>query len=605
MSKYDYLRRIFNPSIVGDNINAWLQGIAAGDDILDNNAQALFKSLFAKTAEKEFLDIHGSNVGIPRPVGIGISDSAYRRVITETPHFEISRNAILNVLDIYFDSSLTRAFVETGVSENYVLTDGSALSILIDEKKIYNIVFNSSDFSNINSITALELSSIISQKLKEKGSDAFALAYFDSSGRTERVRLFTNTLGSAGSVRVSGGTANNSLQFNTLIDTTESVTTQLRIENYTSSVTRLSGITTRFTWIAGQNPGFSAVESGDYVNVSGNQFNVNNQGSFTITNVVNGSVSFAYFEILNQNSVTQTLTISDVNNINFFRPLKKTVFSEQQYAALIEGRPSESLVFIPATTSVVERTPTEGGAYISEIYYTINHSNASFTSGETIIGISSNASGILASQTATTQSIFGNVQGKFTVGEVLLGEQSRVTATLTSSVANLDNLFKTNYLVDLNGYIITNISTSSQTPLIASNNYNIMTVDSTNGFVTTGGYLYFNIGYNNEEQLVPYRAVLNSKDILLDSSYKFKQSHAIGADVIFIKTKQKYTPPGDDSDKGSFLTDLAIARNSCVSVINRIRGSGLNFEVEVKYPSDIGLGNQGRTNSDVLWIYGE
>ncbi len=605
MARYDYLRRLLNPAIVGDNINSWLKGLAEGDDFLDNNASELFKSLFAKTATGEFLNIHGSNVGIPRPNSVGISDTAYRRIITETPYFEISRNAILNVLDIYFDTSLTRAFSEAGVSENYTLEDGLSLDILIDEKHLYTIVFNTADFSSISSITALELSSVISQKLKEKNSTAFALAYFDASGQTERVRLFTNTLGSAGSVRITGGTANNSLQFDSLITTTESITTEFKIENYTSSVTHLSGITTRFTWTGGQSPGLSAVKLGDYVNVSGNQFNTYNQGSFTITNVVNGSISFSYFEINNANSVTQTLTVSNIDNITFFRPLKKTVFNEQQYAALIEGVPGESLVFIPATTSVIERTPTEGGAYISEIYYTMNHSSGTFTSGETVIGSSSNASGILSSQTTSTVSILGNVQGSFITGETLLGEQSRVTATLTTSVSNLDNLFKTNYLVNLNDYIITNVATSTVTPIISNNNYNILTVNSTNGFITTGGYLYFNIGYNNEEQLVPYRAILNTKDILLDSSYKFVHSHPIGSDLIFIKDKNKYTPPGDDSDKGSFLTDLAIARNSCVSVINRIKGAGLSFDIEVKYPSDIGLGNQGKTNSDILWIFGE
>ncbi len=605
MSRYDYLRRIFNPAIIGDNINSWLQGIAAGDDFLDNNSAALFKSLFAKTAEGEYLDIHGSNVGIPRPNGIGISDNAYRRIITETPHFEISRNAILNVLDIYFDTSLTRGFAETGVSENFSLVDDCDLQILIDEKRLYTIVFNSSDFTSISNITALELSSVISQKLKDKGSEAFALSYFDASGQTEKVRLFTNTLGAAGSVRITGGTANNYLQFNTLVTTTESVTTQIKIENYKSGVIDLSGITTRFTWTGGQNPGFSAVQTGDYVNISGTQFNSSNQGSFTITNVVNGAVNYSYFEIKNANSVTQTLTISNVDNITFFRPVKNTVFNEQQYAVLIEGEPGKSLAFIPATTSVVERTPTTGGAYISEIYYTLTHSSGTFTSGETIIGSTSNASGVLSSQTTSTSSVLGNVQGTFIAGETLTGEQSRVTVTLTASVARLDNLFKTNYLVDLNDYVLTNISTTTLTPIYSNGNYSILTVHSTNGFVTTGGYLYFNIGYNNEEKLVPYRAVLNSKDILLDSSYKFENSHPIGSDLIFIKNKSKYAPPGDDSDKGSFLTDLAIARNSCVSVINRIKGSGLNFDIEIKYPSDIGLGNQGKTNSDILWIYGE
>lgn len=604
MAKYDYLRTLLNPAISGPNINSWLQGIAEGDDFLDNNAQELFKSLFAKTAEGQFLDIHGSNNGIARPFGIGISDSAYRRIVTETTNFEISRNAILNVLDIYFDTSLTRAFTETELSENYSLVDGTDLSIVIDEKYVYNLTFETSDFDSISNITAIELASVISQKLNTIGASAFALAYFDASGQNEKVRLFTNTLGTAGSVRIVGGTANLYLKFNTYINTTESTTTQLRIENYTSGVTNLNGITTRFTWIGGQDPGFVALSKDDYIVVSGSQFNDNNQGSFTITNVVNGSVSFSYFEILNQNSVTQTLTISNVNNITFFTPTKRTVFSQEQYAAVIEGEPNETLVFIPATTSVIERTPTEGGAYISEFYYTLTHSSGTFTSGETIIGLTSSASGILSSQTSSLSSILGNVQGTFTAGETLFGEQSRVTVTLTASVRNLDNLFKTNYLVNLNDYVLTNVSSTTETDIMQTGNYNILTVQSTNGFVTTGGYLYFDIGYDNEEVLVPYRAVLNSKDILLDASYQFVNSHPIGSDVIFIKNKNKYVPPGDDSDKGSFLTDLGTARNSCVSVINRIKGAGLGFTVEVKYPSDIGLGNQGKTNSDILWVYG-
>lgn len=602
--KYTYLRRILNSAIAGANVNSWLQAIATGDDFLDNNAQELFKNLFAKTATGEFLDIHGSNAGIPRPPGVGISDAAYRRLITETTHFEISSNSILNALDIYFDTPLTHAFCQTGVSENFNLTGGTTLSVLIDEKKQYTITFNPSDFSSISSVTALELSSIISEKLKEQGSEAFALSFFDSSGKTQKVRIFTNTIGSAGSVRVVGGLANNALQFDQLITTTEDTSTQLRIDNYTSGVAGLSGVTTRFTWTGGTNPAFSSLLQSDYVNIAGAQFNTNNQGSFPITNVVNGSVSFSYFEILNQNSVTQSITLSDVNNIAFFRPLKKTVFAQAQYAAVIEGTPGKTTVFIPATTSVVERTPSSGGSYVSEIYYTITNSAATFTSGETLVGLTSFASGIVVSQTSTTSVILGNVQGNFAVGEVLLGEQSRVTATLTASVAALDNLFKTDYLVNLEDYIITSVSTQSVSAIAANTNYNILTVNSTNGLVTTGGYLYFNIGFSNDEKPVPYRAVLNSQDILLDSSYKFKYSHAAGSDIIFIKNKNKYVPIGDDSDQGAFLTDIANARNSCVSTINRIKGAGLNFEIDVKYPSDIGMGNQGKTNSDILWIYG-
>ncbi len=261
-------------------------------------------------------------------------------------------------------------------------------------------------------------------------------------------------------------------------------------------------------------------------------------------------------------------------------------------------------IFIPATTAVVSRTPDTGGAYIAEEFFTLIHGLYSFTVGETVIGSDSKASGIVVIADSGS-TILGNVQGFFSVSEIIIGEESGTVTSISSINKALDGSVSGNYLIDLTDEIMTSTNTTLNTEIVQGGKYTILQFESTVGFANNNGFFILDLGYDNEERPVPYIKILNSTDVLMDSSYAFKFPHSVDASIEFVKSKDKISPAGDGSDRGSYLTDVAKARQSCIDLINRIKSAGIVAEIEVLYPSDIGLGNAGLSNSDKIKVWGD
>ncbi len=327
---YSDIRRFFNPAIFGNNIDSWLYALSIGDNYLKRNAKNLIDNLFVKTAVDEFLDVLGGNVGAVRPSGVGMSDTSFRRVVSETNNNQNTLNSISNVLDIYFSNFQTKAYIESEKSEYFHINDGDNLIIEIDGTKIYKIYFESNDFATDCCATAIEVANAITSKVHNLNGEAFAVPYYDIAGEPRRVRLLSNTIGSRSSVRIMGGTAQNALKFGQFIATTQNGSTMF-------SITKPNGRTTRVTWTDGEQPSFSALLAGDYVNISGAEFNQNNKGSFPISRVVNGPVNESYFEIMNEQGVVQSDIILIANkDLMFFRPIKRIVGSDLQYANIFE-----------------------------------------------------------------------------------------------------------------------------------------------------------------------------------------------------------------------------------------------------------------------------
>lgn len=600
---YPSLRRFMNPAIDGDTINAWLYALSIGDNYLRRNTKNLVDNLFVKTAVNEYLDILGSNVGATRPAGVGMSDVAFRRIISETTNKQITTKSLLNILDIYFSNFQTRAYIESANSTFFDLEDADDLIIEIDGTQIYNIIFDNDDFIEIGCATALEVANAITTQIKDLNGEAFAVPYYDVAADPRKVRIVSNTVGSRSSVRILGGKAQNALLFSDFIETDQDYTTEFTIDNYSSN-SSITGITTRFTWTDGSSPALSQISAGDYVNVYGTGFDDANKGTFTINKVVNGPVNYAYFEITNNASVTESVLLSTNTDMMFFTPIKRIVGSDLQYANLFELADGSVKIFIPSSTSVVERSPTTGGAYIAEEYVTLTHGFTTFTVGETLIGTTSDAEGVVVTAGNGT-TILGNIEGEFEVSETITGEESELSSTILTITEALDDSVLGNYLIDLNAFPITFTSTTLNTPLLQNSQHAVISVNSTEGFPETDGYLLIDMGYDNEEKPIPYHKVLNSQDILLDSSYVFKHTHSEGASITLLTSKEKIIPVGDGSDRGSFMTDIARARNSCVDLINNIKAAGITVNIEVLYPGDTGLGNAGTVNSDKYKVWGE
>lgn len=99
--------------------------------------------------------------------------------------------------------------------------------------------------------------------------------------------------------------------------------------------------------------------------------------------------------------------------------------------------------------------------------------------------------------------------------------------------------------------------------------------------------------------------------VLLDTSYTFKHNHAINASVSVLSSSLPYQSPLDGSDYSFFVTGVVEATKWCKKIIQDITAAGINLEITLIYPSDIGLGHAGgSTNiekppvSDKIWVWG-
>lgn len=85
--------------------------------------------------------------------------------------------------------------------------------------------------------------------------------------------------------------------------------------------------------------------------------------------------------------------------------------------------------------------------------------------------------------------------------------------------------------------------------------------------------------------------------ILLDPAYTFKNSHEIGTDMTLLSDTKAYEPRPDGSDYGVYLTGTADGRKFAQELIESITAAGINLQIIIVYPNDIGLGNEGGSDS--------
>jgi len=351
------LRKYLNPAIKGPKTNAILETLAYPISNLVHNAQAVNNQLYLVTAEDRYLDQLMSARGLRRPESLGLSDDIFRQIGIEVGARKQVRSLINTLLGIVFGDEYTRANIDSNFAEPYALEDGDTLFISYDDQEPITIVFKAEQFQNIGNATAQEVADAITKETRRLGVTGAAFIIEEELGN--RVRVNSQTAGPSSSVAILGGKAQNVLQFDTVIPISGAVTTEWSLTNENSGNTRL-------TWIGGPNPNIGQISVGDYVNIYGSAFNVNNRGTFTIAAVNSGMVTDAYFEILNPIAVEQlSFAQGAVDAMLFFRKSRKTLNNKRAFAAVYQTEAKRLELFLPATTKVVRRSNI-GAAYLQE-----------------------------------------------------------------------------------------------------------------------------------------------------------------------------------------------------------------------------------------------
>lgn len=339
---FEVLRKHFNKALKGPGWNALLEAIATGDEYLGELARSIFDQMFLKTASGHFLRVEGKNRGIEPPEGVGIGEDAYRELVATVSNNKLTIDSVYRILEIFFGSSATRAYIESELSGPYALSDGDELIIELDGETTITVTFRESDFFAISEASAFEVASVITRALQLRGTNAFAEQYTDPATGNASVRIFSGRMGLRGSVRVLGGRAQNTLQFYPPL--------QVKVAGGQWNVVRTSSDRTRFTWTGmGDSPSISLLRSGDYANIYGSIFHEANRGTREVVDV-----GLTWFEVAADSFAEQLGVVLDEGDILFFRPIKRTIYASGSPAIASQGGDGLDVI-VPATSQIVER----------------------------------------------------------------------------------------------------------------------------------------------------------------------------------------------------------------------------------------------------------
>ena len=331
------------------NWKALIEAIGQSDQFLQDLIESVRDQFFIKTASRPYIDRLGANFKISRPKFIGMDDDTFRQYIPILAYQPKQVKLVLDLLlDIFFFKESTTAFAQSTVPELYSLEDGWQLDYTIDGIREESITFEADDFVDINNATAEEVAGVINRNAQH----SFCVVFDDRILKQKFLRIFTSTVGSKGSVQVTGGRADLAFKFIGFNDEAGSGTsTQWQITKVGDTVT--------MKHVGGVSPRLDKVQIGDrvIVNIPGNE------GSFTVTDVDVGNAEFKFLNLF----ATAGFFDHGVNpgtSVNFLTPERVVIYTNNNRAVVWEVEPGQILVEMPASPPVVKRR-LEGSAHIN------------------------------------------------------------------------------------------------------------------------------------------------------------------------------------------------------------------------------------------------
>jgi hypothetical protein len=370
---HDQMPSVFNTR-VNPTWKALIEAIGEVDQDTMDLIEAVRDQFFVKTAKRPYLDRIGTANLVQRPRFIGMDDPTFRKFIPVVAYNPKQVKLIFDeLLDIFFFKDATTSFAQTMLHEPFTIKDGWELEYEIDSYIKERIQFKEEEFSDISNATASEIVSAINRQT----SNSYAIAFEDGISKEVTIRIFTNTVGSKGSVTITGGRANIGLQFDGYnTEAGSGVATEW-------AVTKSGDIATMTFTGSGGSPKLDTVSAGDIVIIDrgdqgvcslpsfGTQYDCissggvwgSNTGSFIIqeVDVVNNIIKFK-----NLFAVPETFTISYGYDVKFLALVKNNVYLKDRRAVVWQVSPGEVIVEMPPSPPVVKRN-RKGAAHINGI----------------------------------------------------------------------------------------------------------------------------------------------------------------------------------------------------------------------------------------------
>ena len=346
---HDQMPAIFNTR---DNVvwKALIESIGEQDQETMDLVESVRDQFFIKTATRPYIDRLGAASLVQRPKFVGMGDPAFRQFIPIMSYNPKQVKLVLDkLIDLFFFKESTTSFIASSQSEPFNIQDGWELEYSIDNFTTERVEFRDEEFTNISAATANEVVAAINRQV----TNSYAIAFEDSISKLTFIRIFTKTIGTKGSVEITGGKANIGLQFEGFNNLAG------QGSNTEWQVTKIGDTATlQYTGI-GDSPSIEQLQVGDIVIIT----RPGNDGSFIIKTVDATNNKITYTNLF---ATPETFTQSISDDVKFMTPVKARVYLKDRRAVVWEVRGGEVVVEMPPSPPVVKRN-RKGAAHINGI----------------------------------------------------------------------------------------------------------------------------------------------------------------------------------------------------------------------------------------------
>lgn len=149
------------------------------------------------------------------------------------------------------------------------------------------------------------------------------------------------------------------------------------------------------------------------------------------------------------------------------------------------------------------------------------------------------------------------------------------------------------------GLGLTSTSSTITQAININNNFKSISISNSTSFPNSEGWVVLGYGQSYQSKPIHYLSTPSSTAILFDSNYTVTQNIPIGATITLLVSNGPYVPSNQTIKQGiAYITGDHLSRVYAQKTIDFIKGSGLDIDYVIQYPSSIGLANGSSPYSD-------
>jgi Concanavalin A-like lectin/glucanases superfamily/Kelch motif len=124
------------------------------------------------------------------------------------------------------------------------------------------------------------------------------------------------------------------------------------------------------------------------------------------------------------------------------------------------------------------------------------------------------------------------------------------------------------------------------------------------------GYVVVAFGRSNQVGPVKYLGRLTADSLILDAGFRWPTTVEAGAEVRLLLGRSPFVPDNPESIGSFYLTAAFAGRLAAEDLLRQISATGIDLDIEVRYPGDFGLGGAGfpvhgsQKLSDITAVFG-